>query len=136
MGQLYLALAEFVATGYSPSMKNESKGAVLEKPVAMLDRFLKPVITLEKHGHLDAALDVLYDRVDDLLKTKQFTVVDNLLSQASVGSFSVDVLLGLLTATLPARSKLQARAKFFAEVEASIKTRGEWENGLLAGLES
>ena len=117
-------------------MKNESKTAVLEKAVAELDSFLKPVTQLEKHGHIDTALDVWYDRVDDLLKARQFEVVDGLLRQANVSSLSVDVLLGLLTATLPARSRLSARAKFFADAEASIKTRGEWESGLLAGLES
>ena len=79
---------------------------------------------------------VLYDRVDDLLKARQFSAVDGLLRQANVGSISVDVLLGLLTATPPARSELPARSKFFADVEASVKVRGEWENGLLAGLES
>ena len=117
-------------------MKNEPATVVLAKPTATLDKFLQPVVQLEKHGHIDSALDVLYDRVDDLLKAQQFTVLDDLLRQVDVDSISVDVLLGLLTATLPARSKLPARPKFFADVETSIKTRGAWENGLLAGLES
>ena len=117
-------------------MKNESKDAVLEQPVTTVEKFLQPVTRLEKHGHLDAALDVLYDRVDDLLKAKQFTAIDNLLRETTVASYSVDILLALLTATFPARSKLPARSKFFADVEASIKGRGEWENSLLAGLES
>jgi hypothetical protein len=115
-------------------MKHETENAVLQNPVITLDRLLNQ--RLEKQGHLDTALDVLYDRVDDLLKTKQFTTVDDLLRNANVSSFSADVLLGLLTSTLPARSKLPARAKFFADVESSIKARGEWENGLLAGLKS
>ncbi|SRR6266568_2657385 len=101
-----------------------------------LTEFLQPVMQLEKGGHVDAALDVLYDRMDALLKAKQFTVMDALLKEANVDSISVDVLLGLLTASLPARSKLPARSSFYAEAEASIKRRGEWEDGLLAGLES
>jgi hypothetical protein len=117
-------------------MKNESKEALLEQPETKLKKFLQPVTQLEKQGHVDAALDVLYDRVDDLLKAKQFTTVDSLLREASVASLSVEILLGLLTATLPARSRLPARSKFFGEAEASIKARGQWENGLLAGLES
>src|SRR3990172_8235788 len=117
-------------------MKHEPTSAALEKPATKLDKFLQPVTQLERHGHIDSALDVLYDRVDDLLKARQFSTVDDLLRQADVGSISVDVLLGLLTATLPARSRLAARSKFFADVEAAIKMRGEWEDGLLAGLES
>jgi hypothetical protein len=121
---------------YNQAMKNDSELSVLEKPATRLDKFLQPVTRLEQHGHIDAALDVLYDRVDDLLKAHQFGAVDDLLREANVGSLSVDVLLGLLTATLPARSKLSARAKFFAEAQNVIRSRGEWENGLLAGLES
>jgi hypothetical protein len=117
-------------------MKSESPSAVLEKPPANLDKFLWPVTRLERLGRIDAALDILYDRVDDLLKARDFSTVDELLRQADVSSFSVDVLLGLLTATLPGRSKLPARSKFFRDVEVCIKERGEWEFGLLAGLES
>jgi hypothetical protein len=102
----------------------------------LTDFFLEPVKQLERHGHLDAALDVLYDRIDDLLKRKQFGVAEVLLRQAEVDSLSPNVILGILTATLPARSKLPSRAKFFTEAEASLKARGEWENGLLDGLES
>lgn len=117
-------------------MKQGAETAVLEKRPTQLEKFLLPVTRLEKHGQVDAALDVLYDRVDDLLKDRKFTSVDDLLRQASIDSLSVDILLGLLTATLPARGKLAARAEFYAAVEASIKKRGEWESGLLAGLES
>jgi hypothetical protein len=100
------------------------------------DVFLQPVRELEKRGHIDAALDVLYDRVDSLLRGKQFAAVDDLLQQVRVNALSVDVLIGLLTSTLPARSKLPSRAKFYSESEASIRQRGEWEEGLLTGLES
>jgi hypothetical protein len=101
-----------------------------------LDDFLQPVTQLEKGGHVDAALDVLYDRTDDLLKKNEFETIDALLQQAKVNLMSVDIILGLLTATLPVRSKLSARSKFYTEAEVSIKARGAWENGLLAGLES
>ena len=128
--------------------KEERLGAVLEKlseriesrytgePKAALDEFLQPVMQLERRGHIDAALDVLYDRMDALLKAKQFAAMDALLQQANVDSLSIDVLLGLLTASLPARSQLPARSKLYSEAETSIKRRGEWEDGLLDGLES
>src|SRR5439155_5576373 len=95
---------------YRWAMKNEPATAELEKPTAVADKFLHPVVQLEKQGRADSALDVLYDRVDDLLKAKQFATVDDLLRQAHVDLLSVDVLLGLLTATVPARSRLLARS--------------------------
>lgn len=106
------------------------------KKKTSLEEFLAPVLRLEKLGRIDTALDALYDRVDDLLKSEDFPALGAMLRQADVESLSTDILLGLLTATLPARSKLPARAQFFAEAEASIKSRDEWEDGLLAGLES
>ena len=101
-----------------------------------LESLLQPIKQLEKRGHMDAALDVLYDRVDSLLRTKKFAVINEAMADANVDLLSTDVLIGLLTASLPAKSKLPARRSFFANAESSIKSRGEWEAGLLAGLES
>ena len=142
----------YAEIGQRPRVKAEGLekrlGAVLEKlseriesrstdeQKTALDEFLQPVMQLERRGHIDAALDVLYDRMDALLKAKQFAAMDALLQQANVDSLSIDVILGLLTASLPARSRLPARSKFYAEAETSIKRRGEWADGLLAGLES
>ena len=67
---------------------------------------------------------------------QKFYETDQLLQNINVSEYSVDLLLGLLTATLPARSKLRSRAQFFSEVEAVLKERGQWEDNLLVGLES
>jgi hypothetical protein len=91
---------------------------------------------LDKRGDTDAALDLIYDQIDGLLKSGEFQKVDALLEDAEVGSFSVDLLLGLLTATLPARTKLAARRDFFLRAEASLRQRAGWKDDLLRGLES
>jgi len=57
-----------------------------------------------------------------------------LLESVDIGNNSLDGLLGYLTATLPARSKLSYRAKFFEKVEEEIIRRREYEKGLLEGL--
>jgi hypothetical protein len=125
--QLQAAITEILKPTVSPSRPDQR---------ASLDDFLRPVLQLEKGGQLDPALDVLYDRVNDLLKARNFSALDMLLRQVDADAFSVDILLGLLTASLPAKSKLPSRSKFYAKAEASIKQRGEWEEGLLTGLES
>lgn len=48
---------------------------------------------------------------------------------------SVDVLLGILTATLPASSRLASRSKLFGQIAETLEKRGEYEEGLLTGLE-
>ena len=82
----------------------------------------------------NATLDLIYDQIDCKLKEQNFHEIDELLKSINVAEYSVDLLLGLLTATLPAKSKLHSRAKFFSAVETTIKERGQWENYLLVGL--
>jgi hypothetical protein len=98
--------------------------------------FLARACRLEKLGQVDAALDLVYDQIDEMLNTGKLEQVNRLLANAEVGSLSADVLLGLLTVTLPARSKLPARGPFFQEVAKVLKHRQELEEGLLVGLES
>jgi hypothetical protein len=98
--------------------------------------FLERAERLERSGNIDAALDIIYDQINWRLKEQKFYETDQLLQNVNVAEYSVDLLLGLLTATLPARSKLRSRAQFFSEVEAVLKERGQWEDNLLVGLES
>jgi len=132
----YVTFARVVSLEYGSSDWVMVEHAERERPRLFANVLLQPVKELEKRGHIDAALDVLYSRIDRLFRAKEFASVDNLLQQVVVDSLTVDVLLGLLTSTLPAKSKLPARSKFYIEVEASIKKRNEWEDGLLTGLES
>ena len=90
---------------------------------------------LDVSGHTDSALDLLYDAVDELLQRGEFEKLDSMITNVAVADLSENILIGLLTATLPARSRLPIRPKFFAEVEETLRKRGEYEDGLLSGLE-
>ena len=98
--------------------------------------FLERATRLEKSGNVDDALDLLYAQIDGRLKAKQLDEIDALLQTINVASLSLDLLLGVLTASLPARYQLQSRKDFFNDVEAVLKERGQWEENLLSGLES
>lgn len=99
------------------------------------ETFIDRARRLDEQGQADAALDLLYDSIDELLKTGKFNEVDEILSQMDVSEYSADILLGVLTATLPARDELKSRPQFFREVEQSLRRRGEYEDCLLVGLE-
>ncbi len=90
---------------------------------------------LDVRGNTDIALDLLYDGVDGLLVDGKFDEVESFLESASPGDFSLDLLLGLLTVTLPARSKLAARSLFYKGVKNTLVERGEYQDGLLVGLQ-
>lgn len=86
---------------------------------------------------IDGILDRIYDWFDDHLRNQRYGAVNRALISACrrAESYHADVLIAYLTVTLPARSKLPSRRYFFRGVEAELKRRGEWEPGLLDGLE-
>ena len=97
--------------------------------------FLESARRLEAAGHIDRALDMIYAHFDTLLRAGEFERVNDLLDPLEPHEFGTDSLLGLLTITLPANSRLPARAKLFHKVERELRSRDEWEDGLLSGLE-
>jgi hypothetical protein len=98
------------------------------------ESFLNHARRLADRGHIDAALDIIYDQVDEMLLAGKFDDVDHLLGGIDVGMLSVDLLIGILTATLPARQRLANRPLFYARVEQALTERGELKTGLLEGL--
>lgn len=99
------------------------------------NNFVEMANRLAVQNRVDAALDLIFARVDEKFQRSEFSDCDQLLQRLSAGDCETDVLLGLLTATLPARSLLPSRPDFFLRTEAEIQRRGEMEPGLLTGLD-
>jgi hypothetical protein len=97
--------------------------------------FITRAQRLAQLGKTNAALDLLYDSIDGFMRRGEFPALDSFIARAPVATLSSDILLGLLTATLPARSRLSSRKTLLSNVEATLRSRGEYEEGLLAGLE-
>jgi Arc/MetJ-type ribon-helix-helix transcriptional regulator len=89
---------------------------------------------LARAGERSRAMDMLYDKIDELMRSGQLERLDDLLKGVREEELSADVLLGLLTATLPARNRLPSRAKVLRETERILRARCEFQEGLLAGL--
>lgn len=142
---------------YSTSATSEFWATVAEQSASILDKmfviigrtisatvpppgtsaiFISIADLMDKRGKSDAALDVIYSNINYYLTQGRIEMVDSLLRILDPATLSVDLLLGLLTATLPARYVLPSRAQFFSAVQNELKKRGEWEEGLLTGLES
>lgn len=97
--------------------------------------FIEQAKQLDRRGHTDAALDLIYDQIDEKLLAGGFDEVDQILTSVLVADLSVDLLLALLTATLSAKKRLKQRAEFFEKVQQSLRDRKELEDGLLVGLD-
>lgn len=87
-------------------------------------------------------IDFLYSEIDAVLSTGvEYHIVDDFLNwwtakvkSASDEEFDVDWVLAVLTATLPAKSKLPHRKIYFDAVAERLKNHPEKEE-LLKGLE-
>lgn len=102
---------------------------------ATAESFFDRARRLDQRGQTDAALDIIFDQIDEMLLAGEFDRVDQLLIEIMPGDFSVDLLLGLLTATLPAKNRLSNREAFFERVAQTLHDRGEAKDGLLVGLD-
>ncbi len=96
--------------------------------------FIRRAKILEDQGHGDLALDIIFDAIDELLHARAFAFCSSILSDVDAAQCSADVLLALLSATLPVKSKLPTRGSFFQRVERELRRRGEYEDDLLDGL--
>lgn len=84
------------------------------------------------------ALEKIYAihlNVDFLLCNGRYGEVDDLLVERPVSDTDTDSIISLLTATLPAKSKLLHRKEYFASAQIVLGGRGEDVAGCLGGLE-
>lgn len=79
------------------------------------------IYELDSTGQVDAALDRLFDEVDDLLVAGEFTKVDELLMELDLTRCSTTLLVGFLSITLAAKKKLFAREDFTRRVEQRLR---------------
>lgn len=100
-------------------------------PAAFLDLARR----LDKSGQTDAALDIVFDQIDELLLAGKFSQVNRLFVDIATEVYSVELLLGILTVTLPAKNQLQDRAEFYKRTAQTLQSRGELQEGLLVGLD-
>ncbi|MCR4318523.1 MAG: hypothetical protein NUW37_19445 [Planctomycetes bacterium] len=99
------------------------------------DSFIVRAHRLDAKGRTGAALDLIYDQVDEMMLAGRFDELDSLLNSSNLENLSTSLLLGLLTASLPGRGRLTARKNLFERASSILEHRGEMKPGLLSGLE-
>ncbi|WP_442510545.1 hypothetical protein SH528x_002170 [Novipirellula sp. SH528] len=96
--------------------------------------FVEQAQELDRIGETDRALDVVFDAIDDAFLDGKFGEVDQALDCFEIAKCSVGLLVGILTVTAAAESKLKRRKKFRDLVETSIRNRGRYDERLLRDL--
>ena len=77
----------------------------------------------------DNEIDIIYDRIDDLLSDGKFNEVDNMLKNLDVNRIDEDEMLSYLTITAAAKNILLNRKAFFEKVKTKLSPE------VLSGLE-
>jgi hypothetical protein len=77
-------------------------------------------------------LDVLYQKVDDLMREGKLEELDRMFVFSPQAD--LDYMVGLLTASLPVKSKLPSRPAYFEKVVEHCYRGGERHPLLLQGL--
>jgi len=105
------------------------------KETSSAPMWLEDVYSLDAQGRKDAALDVVFKHIDDLILEKKFDTCDAVLDATDVGRLGTDLLVGFLTITNAARRRLNRREAFTARVTRRLH---EWApdrvERLLSGL--
>ena len=69
-------------------------------------------------------IDMVLDLIDSLFRYGGFMAVDNMLHDVKTEHCSGDMLLSILTITLPAKDKLQNRVAYFERVRQALIHKG------------
>ena len=80
------------------------------------------------------AYKLIFRRIDQAMRAGDFNGIDAAIANALIGDFALEVLIALLTATLPARSKLASRDKLLEAAQQVAKDRRRWTATLFSGL--
>lgn len=134
--------AEWSVENASVAIAFDAIKAAIEKAVRHPVRFGSETIEsladtamlLEQVGHLEAAIDLIHERVDGLFRSGRFADCDALLKNTDPSRLSDDIIMSLLTATLPGHPYLPSRHEFVRSAEQALRGRGTYEAGLLDGL--
>jgi hypothetical protein len=106
------------------------------KPVHTVELF--EVLAMSQAAAIDGkiaiAIDILGTRLDEEMRAKRFSLIDEVLANVNTDQYHTDVLMTLLTVTLPAKSKLPSRVSFFSKMEGTLTFRSELRPGILDGL--
>lgn len=86
---------------------------------------------MDGDGHRDAALDIIFDKIDDWLCEGKFDECDEFLGRLKVEIVPTLLLIGILTITYAAHDHLANRPRVFNRIRDIIFDRGQDADKLL-----
>lgn len=100
-----------------------------------MNNHLKIVKMYDLNCLTDKALDYIFNLFNEMMHKDEFNKIDEILSQIKVYDYSVDMLVGFLVASLPAKNKLINRKYLYNQIEKYFKELSFGDEEFLSGLE-
>lgn len=121
-------------TNDKPSTRPLARSGV---PPSFTLGFFEKIQELTEQRAEEALLDLIYDRLDDLLVAGDFDSCDAILAAVEVARLDPVGMVGFLTITLPARERLPSRAALVTRAREALSQRRPQNevDALLRGLE-
>ncbi len=82
--------------------------------------WMNEVGTLMAAGKIEEALGIVFNNCDNLLIAGKFDEINTLLDQVDTDRMNIELMVGLLAATLPAKDKLSARKHYYEKVKVRL----------------
>ena len=99
-----------------------------------INMWLLEAVRLEETGQSDAALDIVYDHIDDLLIAGNYSEVDQIFKDITASNYSSSILIGILCITFYANEHLPSRAQYIIKLGRILKERGIDNRMLIANI--
>jgi len=90
--------------------------------------------TEEKDDVDPKQLSKIYSHVRKLISNDMLLVLDDEMAETSIRDTETDILLAWLTASMPVKTQLPSRSRFFQDTKCILKKRGQLKGGILDGL--
>jgi len=129
---LLLPVSPIVAIPYT---KQEHKKTLKDSSPKKLYPWFDAALKLERRGKRTSAVTAIFISINELMKEKKFSTINDFLKSLDATDYSLSILEGILSITRPISSHLSARNKFLQDVRAEVTSCGEDPDEALRGLE-
>jgi hypothetical protein len=122
------------AIAFDKAQKLSGSAAFTSGFVEVPNAWFDTAMSLERAGYLCSALDCLYLNIDTLLRSGQFSTIDDLVRRLEPNKLSIDFMIGILALTRPASEEIPSREQFFERAWNAVESRQRSARELLGGL--
>lgn len=124
----------FIHRHYDYIDSSGSKSIALEGPQSSVVSILYEASELADSGNSRKAIRMIYKQFKDLIVDEKISTIDSAFDIVDYDSLATDVVIAMLTITIPVKDRLANRAEALRSAHRLIEERKEPEDDLLVGL--